>query len=592
MTSRFKSQAIATTAVIAANDNDKPDLDLIHRNEKEIAEHPDSVTENASEGIRKAEAAALLWSKPALYGIFGWILFLFFVIEFQNTLGFQLMYYVYSSFAAAPQITQANMASSIIGGIIGVPLAKMLNVWGRAESMVVFIVMYTVGMIILAACTGPTSYAVGYVLYNQGYTGMYFILNVFVADTSGLYNRAILIGITGTPTYLTALAGPPIVQMFIDNMTWRWAYGAFAIIVPLTCLPLAYILKMYQKKAEEQGIYAPRAKTDRNLRQNLVHFGIEFDVIGALLLSASFLFMFLPFTLKSNTVTMYASARFIVPLVVGVLLFPCFFLWECYGLPRKTGKYYMRWELLKNRTVFGACMLAGITFFNSYAWESYFYYYLMVVYNYSATRVGYATLANGFTAVAIQIVFGLWIRRSKYFKSVCLYFGVPISILGAGLLIRFRSNDYSIGLLVMAQIFIGAGWGVLLLGYELAAYASSDRDGIPILYSLIGLTCSIFSSVASAIVTAIYNKVFPEALLRRLPPDTVGDYMTIFQGGSFIQVTYPVGSPTRDAINYAWGQTQYYLCIMAVAIMVLAFPAVWIWRDHRVDRKQVKGNVI
>ncbi|CAK7266050.1 hypothetical protein SEPCBS119000_001822 [Sporothrix epigloea] len=70
------------------------------------------------------------------------------------------------------------------------------------------------------------------------------------------------------------------------------------------------------------------------------------------------------------------------------------------------------------------------------------------------------------------------------------------------------------------------------------------------------------------------------------------DYMTIFQGGTTAQLGFPVGSDTRGAIDYAWGETQKYLCILAVTITVLAFPAVYIWKDYRVDRKQVKGTVL
>lgn len=40
--------------------------------EKELAQHPDSVTEGAELGLQKAEAAALVWSWPALVGIYAW----------------------------------------------------------------------------------------------------------------------------------------------------------------------------------------------------------------------------------------------------------------------------------------------------------------------------------------------------------------------------------------------------------------------------------------------------------------------------------------------------------------------------------------
>lgn len=40
--------------------------------EKELAQHPDSITEGAQLGQQKAEAAALSWSWPALVGIYAW----------------------------------------------------------------------------------------------------------------------------------------------------------------------------------------------------------------------------------------------------------------------------------------------------------------------------------------------------------------------------------------------------------------------------------------------------------------------------------------------------------------------------------------
>lgn len=66
-----KTSMVVADAAIAFSD-DRSELDIIEQNEKEIAEHPDTVTKDAQAGIRKAEAAALLWSKPMLFLIFGW----------------------------------------------------------------------------------------------------------------------------------------------------------------------------------------------------------------------------------------------------------------------------------------------------------------------------------------------------------------------------------------------------------------------------------------------------------------------------------------------------------------------------------------
>jgi len=47
-------------------------LSLEARNEREIKEHPEQVTADAHIGIQKAEAAALVWGKPALIFTYIW----------------------------------------------------------------------------------------------------------------------------------------------------------------------------------------------------------------------------------------------------------------------------------------------------------------------------------------------------------------------------------------------------------------------------------------------------------------------------------------------------------------------------------------
>ena len=57
-------------------------------------------------------------------------------------------------------------------------------------------------------------------------------------------------------------------------------------------------------------------------------------------------------------------------------------------------------------------------------------------------------------------------------------------------------------------------------------------------------------------------------------------------------MTYAVGTPARDAINYAWGQSQMYGCISATVVLVLAIPCIAVWKNYNVDKQQNKGTVI
>lgn len=54
------------------SDLSSDNISLEARNEREVQQHPDTVTADAQLGVQKAEAAALVWGKPALLFIYAW----------------------------------------------------------------------------------------------------------------------------------------------------------------------------------------------------------------------------------------------------------------------------------------------------------------------------------------------------------------------------------------------------------------------------------------------------------------------------------------------------------------------------------------
>ncbi|KAF7517453.1 hypothetical protein PCG10_001215 [Penicillium crustosum] len=560
---------------------------LEERNERELLEHPDKVTQEAQVGVQKAEATALVWSKPALYATYAWIWLCFFVLSMQSSISSNVIYYAYANFASAPQISQAFIVSTIVGGVLQLPIAKTLNIWGRAEGFLALLLVFILGLIVIASCNGPNGFAAGYTLYWIGYTALNFILTVFVADASGLRNRAFVYAFIGTPTICTAFVGPLVAQAFLVHSSWRWAYGCFAIITFLLFVPLALVFKFYQRKAEKLKLFI-RVPSGRTAAQSFVHYFHEFDVVGAFILMAAFILFLLPFSLETYGFSGYSSATFIAMVVIGILLFPVFAIWE-----RSFAKTpFIKWELFKKRTVLGACILSAVIFFNYYTWDQYFYYYVQVVYNLDTSKTGYMTQIYGVGSTIWAVLFGIWIRKTKHFKNVCLYFGAPLMLLGAGLMIHFRGSQGNIGYLVMCQIFIAFGGGTLVIGDEMAVMAAADRDGVPLMIAMISLSSSFGGAIGYAVAVAIYSNTFPQALLSALPDSAKADYATIYAGGSAAQLVYPPGSETRNAINYAWAYSQKYECITAAVLLVLAFPAIAMWKNYNVDKKQVKGTVI
>lgn len=198
------------------------------------------------------------------------------MLAFQSSVMSYASVAAYSSFTTAPAYTTAQILATIIGGVLKLPIAKLLNIWGRTEGYLTFFSIYLLGIIIIASSNGPNSYAAGYVLYWIGYDAVYLILDIFVADTTGLRNRAFAWGFVSTPFICTAFTGPLCANSFLAATTWRWAVGAFCIIQPVIFVPLAVVFKIYQKKAEKMGLLKVN-DSGRTRMQSLVHYFHEFD---------------------------------------------------------------------------------------------------------------------------------------------------------------------------------------------------------------------------------------------------------------------------------------------------------------------------
>ncbi|CAI7671630.1 unnamed protein product [Penicillium palitans] len=555
--------------------------------EKELAQHPDSVTEDAQLGQQKAEAAALAWSWPALVGIYAWIWICTFMLAFHSNISGFLINYIQGGFKTAPQVSTSYILANIVGGVLKLPLGKTLNLWGRAEALVVSTSIYLLGMIVLTACDGPNGYAAGYVLYWIGYYCLYLILNVFVADTSGLRNRAFAFGFMQTPFICTAFTGSIAANSIYANFGWRWGYGIFCIVMPFVFLPLAMAFKYFEKKAEKRGIFR-RQSSGRTTMQSIIHYVHEFDVIGAFLLMAGWVMFLLPFSLAQYGRSTYSSAKFIALLILGVFMLGVFAAWEKWG----ARTHFIRYELIKRPTILGACILAAVLFFSFELWDQYFYNYVLISYDISPVHANYMLQIYNVGSCFFSPVIGAVIWATARFKYICLFFGAPLMILGSGLMIYFRGADHGIGYVVMCQIFIAFAGGTLVIGEDMAVMAAGGREGTPMMLALIGLFSNIGGAIGLAVGAAIYNNVFVDTLTTQLPDNLKANATQIYLGGITVQSTYPWGTPLREAVAYTWGYAQRLNCIASTAILALAIPCILVWKNYDVNLKQNKGKMI
>ena len=311
---------------------------------------------------------------------------------------------------------------------------------------------------------------------------------------------------------------------------------------------------------------------------------IQWLALGCFLFVSGLVVFLLPFSLADSAPNGWSTGYIIAMIVVGFIVLVFFGLWEAFLAPQP----FLTANLLMNRTVAGACLLAFNYQIAYYCWASYFSSFLQVVNDLSISEAGYVTSTFDVVSGILLLGVGFLIRRFGYFKWL-LWVGVPLYIFAQGLMIYFRRPNSNIGYLVMCQIFISIGGSVMIICQQLAVLASADHQHVAAVLALLNVIATIGGAVGNTISGAIWTNTFSQALARYLPEDAQASLEDIY-GSLDVQLSYEWGSPTRVGIQQAYGHSQQKMLIAGTAIMSLSL--VWVFMIRNINVKnieQVKG---
>ncbi|KPM45702.1 Siderophore iron transporter mirB [Neonectria ditissima] len=545
------------------------------------------IHKDAQAGVQNMEAITTVWTKTALITAYAMIWVIYFIETMQSGTTSSLSPYVTSAFQAHSLTPTVSIFSSIIGGVFKLTLAKILDVFGRPQGYALSVCMLTLGLVMMAACNAVETYAAAQVFYWIGYNGLDYSLSIFIADTSHLKNRGLMFAYASSPYIITTWLGGRIAESFLKGPGFRWGFGVFCIVMPVVTMPLFGLFMYYYYKAKNMGL-VPKRETKRTIPQSIMYYAREFDLIGLLLISAGISLFLLPFNIYSYQKEQWRAPIIICFLVFGFLLIVSFAIWEKFFAPVK----FLPYHLFLDRTFMGACILAGSVFVSFYCWDGYFGSFLQVVNDLSITEASYVANIYTIGSCLWSIVVGLFIRKTGNFKWICLGFGVPFTILGVGLMLKFRQPDVNIGYIVMCQIFIAFAGGTIVICEQTAAMAAVSHQYVAVVIAVEGMFANIGGGIGSSIAAAIWQGVFPKALGKYLPAEEQGNLTLIYEDLT-VQLSYPVGSVARHAIQQAYADAQRMMLIAGTAVLAISFFAVAFWRDINVkERKQVKGRVV
>ncbi|KAF5859217.1 hypothetical protein ETB97_003176 [Aspergillus alliaceus] len=539
-------------------------------------------TKEIQDGVRIAEAVTMSWSKRSLIMVYICMWLIYFVRALNGNLTRNLSPYITSDFQGHSLLTVIDIITSIMSAACTMPIAKILNLWDRVIALASMLLIAIIGLILMACCHDITTYCVAQAFVTVGFTGLIFCIDVLTADTSTVQDRALAFAFTSSPYIIMAFAGAPLSESF-NKTNWRWAYGTISIILPTVTVPLIIVWWLAKKNAQKENPIILTSER-RSWIEHIRWFIVEFDMIGIFLLIAGFSLFLLAFVLAGSQAGTWHSTKIICMIVIGGVTIGVFVCYERF----LATKPFIPYHLLVSRTIIGTCLLNFTYIIAASCWDAYFTSFLQVVYNTTLMQAGYVTAIANLISPLWLIGVGWLVRITGRFKWLLLC-AIPVYMLAIGLMIHFRSPGYSIGFMCMCEVFLGFGTGTIIALEQTAVLAASEHENYASVLAVLGLSGSIGGAIGSSISGAIWTNTLPNKLKEYLPEETKSQWYEIYESLS-VQLSFEVGTPTRNAIERAYALAQRNMLIAGVSIMAITIAWVLLIKDIRVKgRTDTKG---
>ncbi|KIY46873.1 MFS general substrate transporter [Fistulina hepatica ATCC 64428] len=480
-------------------------------------------------------------------------------------------------------------------------LAKLMDVFGRFEILIVSIVFYLIGTIVEASSNGVRAFSGGAILYQIGYTAVQLPAEVIVGDTTTLRNRVLFSFVPAAPFVINAWISGNVTEAVLAQTTWRWGIGMWALIYFVCAMPLCFTLWYGAYKAELSGTLAPYKTPFQQLGfiDLIKQLFWQLDAIGMILVIAVFALILVPFTIAGSTRDEWATGHIIAMLVIAVCCIPVLPLWQT-----KAKHPLIPFRLLKDRGVWAALGIAMLLNCSWYLQGEYLYTVLVVAFNMSIDAATRLTNVYSFVSVVVGIGLGFVVRYVRYLKPF-IVFGVALFMVAFGLLIRYRGGEStsSHAAVIGAQVVLGfggyceklkkplyspfftlPGGGLFAYPTQASIQAGAKHEHLAIITSLYLASYQIGSALGSSISGAIWTNVLPGQLEERLNDATLA--AEVYESPLTVGVSYAMDTPERQAIVSAYKYAQRLLCITGICLCIPLLMFSLLLRNPRLTDSQ------
>jgi EmrB/QacA subfamily drug resistance transporter len=425
-------------------------------------------------------------------------------------------------------VTAYLLAETIMTALIG----KFGDLFGRKRMFLISVALFLTGSALCGMANSMLWLVGSRAIQGLGAGGLMVTATAVIADVVPLSERGKYQGFMGSVFGVATVAGPLLGGLFVDQLSWRWA---FYVNIPLGIVVLIVA-----------GFTLPSVKA-------AVKPAI--DYLGILLIGLAATGLTLVTTWGGNEYD-WTSPTIIVMTIGSLIALGLFIVVE-----QRAAEPLLPMRLFKSRVfsvcallsfIIGFAMLGGVTFLPTY---------LQYVHGASATESGLQMLPLVIGLLVASITVGTIISKTGRYRIFPIIGTVMIA--GGLFLLSLLTNQTSYVTTAAYMVVLGLGVGLCMPVPTVVVQSTVDYADLGVATSGVSFLRTMGSSFGVAVFGSFYASTLPDKLAGAVPPGV--DPRTALS----IDGVRSLPEALREPITAAYAEALHVVFLAAVPVALV-----------------------